>query len=154
MLVSNLGAADLLLSLPTASSSVESKWVERNGAVLRELPGWWAQTVGLGPLFGEAGGWVRLGSGPSSGSSLVEAGPRVPSGPPPPSTVSRRTHGLSGSGYRSTWPSTCARPGAGQGPPNKPETWENCCRPGVLEPGLVLPKAPALHIPRSSPSIW
>lgn len=49
--------------------------MERNGAVLRKLPGWWAQTVGPGPLLGWRvgatwGGFVRQlpGGGMASGT--------------------------------------------------------------------------------------
>lgn len=71
-----------------------------------------------------------------------------------PPSVSRRIPGLSGSGCKSTWLSICARPGAGWGHPHKSETWESCFRPGVLGPGLLLPRAPASRIQKSSPSIW
>lgn len=71
-----------------------------------------------------------------------------------PPSVSRRIPGLSGSGYKSTSLSICGRPGAGWGHPHKSETWESCFRPGVLGPGLLLPRAPASRIQKSSPSIW
>lgn len=95
--------------------------------------------------------------------ALCQAAPRrrqglgCPAGldtlPCAPPSAPRTIHGPRGSGCRSTWLSIYATPGAAPGLPPKPETWESCCRPGVQGPGLVLPRAPASHTRRNSPSI-